>query len=179
VTSLTLALDDDLVLRRIDREPWLTHADELIAREAETLTLLAETEVPAPRLIAHAAPRLLMTRLPGRVRLADPPLEPLARTLVAIHGVDARPRPYQSWATATAPPEWGDHALWTWALEAVAAPAPAYRGCFLHRDYHAGNVLFDGDAVTGVVDAPTLTPQRRAALEAYLRSLRASSSRSW
>jgi aminoglycoside phosphotransferase (APT) family kinase protein len=152
VTSLMLAVDDRLVLRRINREPWLTHAAELIGREAETLTLLADTPVPAPRLIAHAAPRLLMARLPGRVRLADPPLAALAQTLVTIHRVDARPRPYESWVTATEPPEWGDHALWAWALDAVSGPAPEHDPCFLHRDYHAGNVLFDGGEVVGVVD---------------------------
>ncbi|MDA0174269.1 phosphotransferase [Solirubrobacter taibaiensis] len=155
VTSAMHALDLDgraLVLRRIDKEPWLTHAAELIGREAEVLDRLADTPVPAPRLIAHASPRLLMTRVPGTLRLADPPLEALARTLVAIHRVDARPRTYQSWVRVTEPPEWGDHDLWRWALDAVAQPAPDYDGVFLHRDFHAGNVLFAGDEVGGVVD---------------------------
>ena len=29
---------------------------------------------------------------------------------------------------------------------------PAYRPVFLHRDFHPGNVLFDGDRISGVVD---------------------------
>lgn len=147
-----LAVDEHRVLRRIDREPWLRHAEELIGREAETLRLLQDTPVPAPRLIAHEAPRLLMTRLPGRLRLHDPPLPALARALVAIHRVDAHPRTYQSWVTVTEPPEWSDHDLWSWAIDAVSGPAPPYEGCFLHRDYHQANVLFDGDEVSGIVD---------------------------
>lgn len=38
----------------------------------------------------------------------------------------------------------------------IRQEAPAYRGCFLHRDFHPGNVLFTGDGdgtrVSGVVD---------------------------
>lgn len=141
-----------LVLRHMDREPWSRHAPELIGREAEVLQRLAGTAVPAAELIAFDAPRLLMTRLPGALRLEDPPLEALAHTLVTIHGVQARPRAYQSWVRLEAPPEWGDGPLWTWALDAISGPAPAYDGCFLHRDFHHGNVLFAGDAVSGVVD---------------------------
>lgn len=226
-----------LVLRHMDREPWRRHAQELIGREADVLRLLAGTPVPAAELVAFDPPRLLMTRLPGALRLLDPPLEALARTLVTIHRVDAHPRAYQSWVRLQAPPEWGDRELWSWALDVIARPAPEYEGCFLHRDFHHGNVLFDGDAVSGVVDwvetswgpadldvahcctylalrvgldavqafreeyvraggtltgnvhwalldavamatAPTMTDAWRAALEAYVSSLRASSSRS-
>jgi aminoglycoside phosphotransferase (APT) family kinase protein len=141
-----------LVLRRIDKPPWLHHAAELIGREASVLELLADTPVPAARLVAFDAPRLLMTRLPGTLRLDDPPLAALARTLVAIHSVDAPARTYQSWAHGKGVPEWGDQELWTWAVAAVSGPPPTYEGCFLHRDFHAANVLFDGDEVTGVVD---------------------------
>lgn len=141
-----------LVLRHMDRPPWSRHAPELIGREAEVLELLAPTDVPAPRLVAFDAPRLLMTRLPGELRLADPPLTALARTLVAIHRVDAHPRTYQSWVRIQEPPAWGEQALWRWALDVLAGPVPAYDGCFLHRDYHHGNVLFGGEAVSGVVD---------------------------
>jgi aminoglycoside phosphotransferase (APT) family kinase protein len=229
---------EPLVLRRIDREPWLSQASELIGREAQILERLRSTPVPAPRLIAHAAPRLLMTRLPGTLELANPPLAALARALVAIHRVRARPRTYESWVQITAPPAWGERELWAWALEAVAVPVPPYDGCLLHRDYHPGNVLVVRGRVTGVVDwvetswgpadldvarcctnlalrnglsaaeafraeyaraggtlsgdpywslldavgmvtSPALTGEGHARLEVYVRSLRASASRSW
>jgi aminoglycoside phosphotransferase (APT) family kinase protein len=50
-------------------------------------------------------------------------------------------------------PEWTEHpALWERAFSTIADGPPPYRGCFLHRDFHPGNVLFAGAAVSGVVD---------------------------
>jgi aminoglycoside phosphotransferase (APT) family kinase protein len=150
-----------LVLRRMFREPWVRHAVELLEREAWVLGVLADTDVPAARMVAvdaraerTDAPALLMTRLPGALVLDDleATLEPLARTLVAIHRVDARPRDFQSWAVGKGVPEWGDARVWERAIAVVNAPPPAFAGCFLHRDYHPGNVLFAGGAVSGVVD---------------------------
>jgi aminoglycoside phosphotransferase (APT) family kinase protein len=41
-------------------------------------------------------------------------------------------------------------------VDVIRRPAPDHRPCFLHRDFHPGNVLFTGSgtdlAVTGVVD---------------------------
>jgi len=70
-----------------------------------------------------------------------------------------RPRTYQAWTSpervrlpgSTSRPE-----LWHRAVRAIGRDAPAYRGCFLHRDFHPGNVLFSGHGaglrVSGVVD---------------------------
>ncbi|MET9494465.1 aminoglycoside phosphotransferase family protein [Streptomyces sp. NPDC006552] len=175
VRRLTISTRDggsrDLVLRTfVDAE----HAEEGLLREAETLTLLTKTRVPAPELVAvdpsaaHCEyPSLLMTHLAGRPLLDDAgvaariPL--LARHLVAIHDVRPARRParYVTWTTAdtVVTPRGADPATWAAAVDLIRAPDPACQGRFLHRDFHPGNVLFDGAQagsqplrLTGVVD---------------------------
>ncbi len=159
-----------LVLRRMFREPWKTHAVGLLDREAAMLRLLKPTAIPAPTLVAVDAcaeatdePALLMSRLPGRLRLraGEQPglLDALAQMLARIHRVlpreRDRPRTYQSWAVPERRivPEWAeDPHVWQHAFSRIAADPPPYHGRFLHRDFHPGNVLFNGTAITGVVD---------------------------
>ncbi|MFI8916844.1 phosphotransferase family protein [Streptomyces sp. NPDC053513] len=163
-----------LVLRSFVKPFFVRHAEGLLNREAAILRLLGDTDVPAATLTALDAtaqhcdrPSLLMSLLPGTVRLgdqgADDRAELLARQLVRIHQlpvtVQQRPRTYQAWAspervtlpTATERPE-----LWRRAVDVIRREPPAYHGCFLHRDFHPGNVLFtgaDGDLrISGVVD---------------------------
>ncbi|MFE0379513.1 phosphotransferase family protein [Streptomyces inhibens] len=161
----------DLVLRTFvnvkDAEDWLN-------REAGALTLLAETGVPAPGLVAadptaaHCEyPSLLMTHLAGRTVLDDEGLETrvplLARQLVAIHALRPaeRPREYVTLTTADTVviPKGADAAAWAAAIDVIRGPVPPYEGRFLHRDFQPGNVLFDvppprpaGARITGVVD---------------------------
>ncbi|MEU2778179.1 aminoglycoside phosphotransferase family protein, partial [Streptomyces sp. NPDC007162] len=166
-----LTLDDgtDLVQRSFVK-PFFRHAGPgLLAREASVLTLLAGQEgVPAPALVAVDAtaehcdhPTLLMSALPGRVRVdeddLDRRLDLLAAQLVRVHGVvpAERPRTYQAWTSperVRAP----DGPLWERAVEVLRRDPPPYEGCFLHRDFHPGNVLFAGVGadlrITGVVD---------------------------
>ncbi|MFB7665402.1 phosphotransferase family protein [Kitasatospora sp. NPDC056138] len=154
-----------LVLRSFVRPFYRKHADGLLRREAGVLRLLDRPDdrpVPAARLVAvdpageHCDhPSLLMTLLPGSVRLAEDsaaariPL--LAGQLVRIHrtAVTAqnRPRAYQAWTSPESvrvPAATGRPELWRQAVEAIRQPAPPFRGCFLHRDFHPGNVLFTG-----------------------------------
>ncbi|MEV7001146.1 alpha/beta fold hydrolase [Streptomyces sp. NPDC093982] len=166
-----LTLDDgsELALRTFVKPFFRRHAPGLLTREASVLTLLAAQEgVPAPGLIAVDAtaehcdhPSLLMSLLPGRVRVDDEDLDRrldlLAAQLAAIHRVvpDERPRPYQAWTSAelVRTPSGG---LWERAVEVIRQEPPAYEGCFLHRDFHPGNVLFGGTGedcrISGVVD---------------------------
>jgi aminoglycoside phosphotransferase (APT) family kinase protein len=152
------------------REPWRTHAAGLLGREATVLGLLHGSAIPVPAPVAVDAraettdePALLMTRLPGRLRLrtSDQPdaIRALAETLAAIHRVAPRerdrPRVYESWAVPErrVVPAWArDPGTWRRAFSAIDAEPPPYRACFLHRDFHPGNVLFGDAAVTGVVD---------------------------
>ncbi|MFE6775509.1 phosphotransferase family protein [Streptomyces sp. NPDC057702] len=162
-----------LVLRSFVKPFFVRHAEGLLTREADILRLLGDTDVPAATLAAVDAtashcdhPSLLMSLLPGTVRLDDAGAEEraelLARQLVRVHrlSVDAprRPRVYQPWVTpervrlpaATERPE-----LWRRAVDLIREP-PSYQGCFLHRDFHPGNVLFtdtdDGLRISGIVD---------------------------
>ncbi len=160
-----------LVLRTFTSEFFRRHAPELLGREAGVLDLLGPTGVPAPRLLAVdpegaecADPSLLMTWLPGALRLDDEGAagraDRLARLLVTVHGVVApvRPRAYQAWTSperVTVPPGTQDPDLWRWAVDVIRRPPPAYDGCFLHRDFHPGNVLWspgDEPGVTALVD---------------------------
>ncbi|MEU5592326.1 alpha/beta fold hydrolase [Streptomyces sp. NPDC020298] len=169
-----LTLDDGtgLVLRTFVKPFFRRHAPGLLVREAAVLTLLAGADgIPAPALVAVDAtaehcdhPSLLTTRLPGEVRADEPGaaelerrLDLLAAQLVRIHRVvpAERPRPYQAWTS----PERvrtpvGD--LWDRAVDVIRREPPPYEGCFLHRDFHPGNVLFTGAGeelrVSGVVD---------------------------
>jgi aminoglycoside phosphotransferase (APT) family kinase protein len=161
----------DLVLRTFVN---VEYAENWLNREAGALTLLAETDVPAPGLIAvdptaaHCEyPSLLMTHLPGRTVLDDEGLEArvplLARQLTAIHTLRPAERllKYQALTTAdtVVAPKCADAAAWTAAIDLIRKPAPPYEGRFLHRDFQPGNVLFDvpppgpaGPRITGVVD---------------------------
>ncbi|MFE6662487.1 alpha/beta fold hydrolase [Streptomyces sp. NPDC057697] len=166
-----LTLDDgtDLVQRTFVKPFFRRHAAGLLRREASVLTLLAEQEsVPAPGLVAVDAtaehcdhPTLLMSALPGRVRVdeddLDRRLDLLAAQLVRVHGVSPaeRPRTYQAWT----PPKrvrTPDGPLWERAADVLRRDPPPYEGRFLHRDFHPGNVLFSGSGpglrITGVVD---------------------------
>ncbi|MGA5363847.1 alpha/beta fold hydrolase [Streptomyces purpurascens] len=162
-----LALDDGtvLALRTFVKPFFRRHAPGLLAREADVLTLLAGQEgVPAPELIGVDAtaehcdhPSLLMSVLPGRVRVdeedLDARVELLAAQLAGIHRVipEERPRAYQAWTSPTGVPPG-----WERAVDVIRRDPPPYEGCFLHRDFHPGNVLFTGSGtdlrIGGAVD---------------------------
>jgi pimeloyl-ACP methyl ester carboxylesterase len=167
-----LTLDDGtaLALRTFVKPFFRRHAPGLLAREAEVLTLLAGQEgVPAPERIGVDAtaehcdhPSLLMSVLPGRVRVdeeddLDLRVDLLAAQLARIHRVvpEERPRLYQAWTSPerVAAPE---GAMWERAVDVIRRDPPPYEGCFLHRDFHPGNVLFTGSGaglrISGVVD---------------------------
>jgi len=51
------------------------------------------------------------------------------------------------------PPAWSTRPeLWARAFEVAAEPPPPYRPCFIHRDYHPANTLWQDGRLTGVVD---------------------------
>ncbi|MBT2488223.1 phosphotransferase [Streptomyces sp. ISL-96] len=163
-----------LVLRSFVKPFFVRHAEGLLTREATILRLLGDTDVPAATLAAVDAtaqycdhPSLLMSLLPGTVHLgdqgADDRAELLARQLVRIHQLSVtaqqRPRTYQAWTSperATLPAATERPELWQRAVDVIRREPPAYQGCFLHRDFHPGNVLFTGTGddlqISGVVD---------------------------
>ncbi|MFD9692604.1 phosphotransferase family protein [Kitasatospora sp. NPDC059088] len=164
-----------LVLRSFVKPFYVRHAPGMLEREADVLRLLAARDIPAARLRAVDArgehgehPSLLMTHLDGGVRVQEDGdvarrVELLARQLAAVHTVEVdeeqRPRAWQAWTSperVQVPPATERPELWERAVTLIGRPAPEHRGAFLHRDFHPGNVLFDGTgaelAVSGVVD---------------------------
>ncbi|MFJ2774567.1 phosphotransferase family protein [Streptomyces sp. NPDC087300] len=161
----------DLVLRTF---VGVAQAEDWLTREAGALTLLAGTDVPAPDLVAvdptaaHGEhPALLMTHLTGRTVLDDEGIETrvplLARQLVAIHALrpDQQPPKYEALTTpdSVVVPQGADVTAWADAIDVIRQPAPPYEGCFLHRDFQPGNVLFDvvpsspsATRIAGVID---------------------------
>ncbi|MFF3721523.1 phosphotransferase family protein [Streptomyces erythrochromogenes] len=163
-----------LVLRSFVKPFYVRHAEGLLNREAAVLRLLADTDVPAATLMAVDAtaqycdhPSLLMSLLPGTVRLDDQGAEDraelLARQLVRIHRLPVtasqRPRTYEAWTSpdrVTPPAATERPELWRRAVDVIRREPPAHQGRFLHRDFHPGNVLFTGTGadlrISGVVD---------------------------
>jgi len=161
----------ELILRRFVRREWLAEEPDIAAREAAVLSLLETSGLPVPRLVAvdpdgvHAgAPAVLMTRLPGRIewQAADlaPYLAKLAAVLPRIHETPlpaaGAPPPYRPYPLEMRrPPRWATlPEVWQRAMVVHEGPAPAAGHALIHRDYHPGNVLWVGGAVSGIIDWP-------------------------
>jgi aminoglycoside phosphotransferase (APT) family kinase protein len=159
-----------LVLRRFVRVEWLEQEPDVPAREAAALVALRACALPTPGLVgadpdglAFGDPAILMTRLPGaiewRPRELDGFLRRLAALLPAIHATPVPGSglgPYRLWLPeASSPPAWSARpAMWERAFATFSEPPPSGPSVFLHRDFHPGNVLWDGGEVSGVVDWP-------------------------
>ena len=157
-----------LVLRRFVNEEWLKEEPDLALHEAASLKKASEVDVPTPELIAYdekgvccGVPTVLMTQLPGSVELKpinlDNWLYQLAEALIPIHVVEAGTHPwnYFPWydISSLEPPTWSKFPkLWEKAIEVVAGPRPKVRECFIHRDYHPTNVLWQNNQISGIVD---------------------------
>lgn len=160
------------VLRVYDNAGWLGSEPDAPRREAAALERVARAGLAAPSLLAcdpdgaetGGVPCLLMTRLPGRVVLTpgdlDGWLRGLAGALPPLHALSADDfpwdyRPYADLSTL-APPPWSRvPGLWERALALSREPPPPARLCFIHRDYHPNNVLWENGRVSGVVDWPS------------------------
>ena len=167
ITSLVYRLTVDqrgrrtsYVLRR-----WESQGADALASETATLTALARSDLPVPRLIgsttdaAHGGPALLMSRVPGRVYLMPRErgawLQQMARMLVRIHALDIAGKPYRSWLDPhrlSPPPDARHPDLWTAAAALATDEPPASATCFIHRDYQHFNLLWSRERLTGVID---------------------------
>ncbi|MBN1813747.1 MAG: aminoglycoside phosphotransferase family protein, partial [Anaerolineae bacterium] len=156
-----------LALRLFTNAAWLAEEPDLVRHEAASLEKAAEADVPTPELGAYdesgahcGVPAILMTQLPGRVELApvdlDDWLYKLAEVIVPLHTLDVgefpwRYAPYND-VSRLEPPAWSKYpGLWERAIEIVNAPWPEARECFIHRDYHPVNVLWQDGRVSGIV----------------------------
>lgn len=156
------------VLRVLDNADWLAEEPDVAEHEAAALAQAQRAGLPAPRPVAIAgseagfgAPVVLMSFLAGSVQLRpadfDRWLAALAAQLARIHAHPAQALRWSfgSWVDveALAPPAWSTMpAVWQTAIDRWRSGPPAEPAVFVHRDYHPVNVLWQGDAVSGVVD---------------------------
>ena len=155
-----------LVLRRYAVPEYLAEWVERPAHEATVLERLAATPVPAPTLVAVDpngdgcdVPAVLMSAIPGAVdqdaAASAVGCPAMAVALVRIHGVDPgdgvarRYLPFHAGHDVSIPAWAADRGPWR---EAISLPLPPGVAGFIHRDFHPGNILWDGDALRGVVD---------------------------
>jgi len=159
---------DPLILRHVEIETWGEIGRRHIVSEARGCRLMAGSSLPVPQLIATdpdgrdtGAYVNLTSWLPGRVRLgplSERAIGELARVAVAIHttpvDADQRPQPYAFWTPPElSVPTWTNHpSLWQRAIDLFAAGPPATPHGLVHRDFHPGNILWEGDRITGVID---------------------------
>jgi aminoglycoside phosphotransferase (APT) family kinase protein len=175
--SLRGGAETDFILRRfvdgqrLHSDPWYVPR-----HEATALELLETVSVPTPRLVAAdvdasdcEVPTLLTTCVPGRpgggsdVRVSERMLVQLAQALPMIQGVYGRAHgrvpayaPYYR-AEDVQVPQWSTcPSAWRRAIDLLrGGVAPATEVGFLHRDYHPGNTLWDGQRLSGIVDWTT------------------------
>ncbi len=156
------------VVRWCDPHEWGETGREHVRRETLACGLLAGSGLPVPSVIAAdlegdltGGPANLVTWLPGAVRL-DPlspaAIEALAALAVAVHRhrvADQQRPPVFSYRGPAEPavPGWTTRPeLWQRAIDLRAAGAPSTPFGMIHRDFHLGNILWQDDTVSGLVD---------------------------
>src|SRR5690625_5015364 len=158
----------NVVVRQFDNEEWLEEEPDLARHEAESLRLAAKVDVKTPEIIAFdetgskcGTPAVLMTMLGGTVELKPKNmgiwLDELASALVKIHKVEAANFPWSYFTyndiASLEIPSWSSAPkAWEKAIEIVKGPQPTYKACFIHRDFHPTNVLWQDGKVNGIVD---------------------------
>lgn len=168
ISAVHLRHGEPVILRCVSIERWGEIGRQHVVCEALGCRLMENSGLPVPRLIASdpdgsqsGAYANLTSWLPGRVRL-DPlslsAIDELAKIAVIIHGAhvddDHRPRPYVFWVpddlhvpTWTSRPQ-----LWQRAIELFDRDPPPTKQGLVHCDFHPGNILWEGDRITGVID---------------------------
>ncbi|PKO01074.1 MAG: aminoglycoside phosphotransferase family protein [Chloroflexi bacterium HGW-Chloroflexi-4] len=160
--------DYQLVLRLLTNHEWLLTEPDLADHEAAALNLAKQSGLSVPEVIAWDAhggscgiPAVLMTAVPGKVNLQpldfDSWLKQMAEVLNPLHALDAADFGWQYYSynkvTTLTPPAWTKHPdMWQHAIEIVNQPPPATKNCYIHRDYHPMNTLWQGESLSGVVD---------------------------
>jgi len=157
-----------LVLRLFTNLEWLQQEPNLAEHEAAALDAAEKLGLITPRLVAcdisgksSGWQAILMTRLHGM-----PSLQPadfihwLREQALFLNTLHSNSGSELKWSyfpyvnpTRVEPPVWS--ALkreWERAIEIVSQPTPPGATCFIHRDFHPMNTLWQGNTLTGVVD---------------------------
>lgn len=159
---------DPLVLRLFHKKEWLAMEPDLAKHESESLAQANKTKIPSPVPIAYdetgercGMPAVLMTKIPGETVLqpADTGiwLDEMAKTLAKLHEQKAENFGYEYFTyndtLRLEKPLWSKvPEEWMRAFFIVAGIRPQSEYCFIHRDYHPGNILWQEEKVAGVVD---------------------------
>lgn len=169
IWRVTLADGGHVILRWVEPERFGPDGRQFVVREALGCRLTADAPLPSPRLIASDPDGAatggwanLTTFRPGRVRLeglGPAAVVALAGLALRVHAVQVatsadQPPPYTFWgAEPPAVPVWASRPqLWEEAIDRVLAPVPPTPTGLIHRDFHPGNTLWQGDVVTGLID---------------------------
>ena len=169
IWRVTLADGSHVILRWVEPERFGEDGRQFVVREALGCRLTADAPLPSPRLIASDPNGVatggwanLTTFRPGRVRLeglGPAAVVALAGLALRVHAVGVpspadRPPPYSFWgAEPPTVPAWASRPrLWEQAIERVGTPVPPTPTGLIHRDFHPGNTLWQGDVVTGLID---------------------------
>lgn len=159
---------DHFVLRLYNNAEWLAIEPDIVEHEASALRWLSRLPLPTPELVAvdisgtHLGiPAILMTKLPGKVDLQPSDMKTWlsrqAEFLVQLHSTPPPDflwtyRPYYN-TEALQPPTWSARQeIWRRAIELIQAPPPPSETCFVHRDFHPVNILWQAGELSGVVD---------------------------
>jgi aminoglycoside phosphotransferase (APT) family kinase protein len=149
-----------LVLRLHD-QAWSHEEPDVLAREAAALTLLADTAIPAPRLVAwseRGPSALLMTGVDGVPVLAIPDPGAVTDLLARIHDLPADGLStwayggYHEGVDLARPAWWRDPRTWERAVRQTERARPGADPVVIHRDFHPGNILWVDGRLSGVVD---------------------------
>ncbi len=174
VRSLSFGISSELELLRANGELFVlrlyTDADAIarhpgrITNEVSALdaahSVLGDL-VPMPIAFDETGslagqPALLMTYLRGAPLIHD--LDPvlLVDPLTRLHAAELSTRlpEFHHWFRERMRiPFWSSSPdAWKRLIELVSTPEPCSPAAFLHRDYHPGNLLWDGGRLAGIVD---------------------------
>jgi aminoglycoside phosphotransferase (APT) family kinase protein len=143
-----------------------------LEKEIANLRVVAGSGLPVPTILATdvaggstgGAPSLLMTRLPGQVRLspADPrsSMTRIAELAVQLHSLDLPAKTFRPWTDSWIAPLDGFQVpvgaqkptVWKAAFGVMAATPPKDAAVFLHGDFLPVNILWSRGKITGLTD---------------------------
>jgi aminoglycoside phosphotransferase (APT) family kinase protein len=110
-------------------------------------------------------PAVLQTLIAGKKPAPQPNefdgfARDLAAAITTVHGLDSPAAhsialPYRRYyeVERLQLPAWATRpSVWREAIRVAALPEPPGRRCFIHRDYHHGNTLWQSGRLTGILD---------------------------